>query len=336
MISLNKVNKQYDTFSLNDISFEVSKGEYLVVLGPSGAGKTVILELIAGLIKPDQGEIKGTDFSKVGFIYQDYMLFPHLNVFDNIAYGLKIRKSSKQDIAISVLKIAEKLKIKHLLERDVETLSGGEKQRVAIARALVIEPEVVLLDEPTSALDVHKRSKVQRMFLDLHKEIGATFIHVTHNYEEALSVADRIVVINEGEIQQIGKTEDIFHSPNNKFIADFVGYRNVYHGDIKDKTFTTAGIEVYLSHLDVEGVYIAIKSDDIIVSKKKIESSARNSFKGKIISARKKPSFVELVVDCGIEIQADITAKSYEELALADGSEVWLTFKSSAILVFEH
>ncbi len=336
MIRLKNIHKKYDSFYLRDVSFSAEKGVYLVILGPSGAGKTVILELVAGLITPDRGSVSGVDMHRVGFIYQDYMLFPHLNVFDNIAYGLKLRKCSKEEIKSKVETIAESFKIRHLLSRDVENLSGGEKQRVAIARALVIQPEVVLLDEPTAALDVYKRRNIQKMLRELHHATGATFIHVTHNYEEALAVAERIVVINEGSVLQQGRTEDIFHKPANKFVADFVGYKNVYAGGIKNNLFTTGNIEIYVIYKDTDYAYIAVKSNDITLSRSKIDSSARNSFCGRVVSIKKNVSIVELTVDIGIELQAEITHKSLEELKIREGDQLWLTFKASSVMVFEH
>ncbi|MBN1969459.1 MAG: ATP-binding cassette domain-containing protein [Candidatus Delongbacteria bacterium] len=336
MIRLEKVSKKYDQFELKNIDLDILDGEYLVILGPSGAGKTVILELIAGVEKLSSGKIYGTENKKLGFIYQDYMLFPHLNVFKNIAYGLRFLKLDKSLIFEKVDEIANRLNISHLLERDIATLSGGEQQRVAIARALIIKPDIVFLDEPTAALDNNKRKELQKLFIKLHKETGAVFLHVTHDFEEALAVADRIAVLENGSVVQLDKPENIFNKPADVFVADFIGYSNVFKGSIKDHFFISENIKIYVNKENCEESYIAIKSSDIIVSKKHFESSARNSFEGKIVEIRSKLEKVEIVVDIGIVLNADISYRSLEEMNLKCGDNVFCTFKTSSILIFEH
>lgn len=336
MITIKNLSKKYDTFNLRSIDLEIHKNEYLVILGPSGAGKTVILELLAGLEKPDGGSIEGLDDKKIGFIYQDYMLFPHLNVFKNIAYGLKIRKYAKDKIIEKVNEAAQKLDISHLLKRDVTTLSGGECQRVAIARALVIKPSVFLLDEPTSALDSNRKNEIQKIFTEIHKELDSCFIHVTHDFEEALMMADRIAVLEDGKIVQLDKPENIFNKPVNSFVANFVGYQNVYKGYIKDNNFYADGLKLYTSAKESENCYIAIKSSNIIIAKEKVSSSARNCFPGKIVEIIKKVAAITLKIDIGVIISADITYKSLEEMQLKEDDSVYTVFKTSSILVFEH
>ncbi|MFH1729958.1 MAG: ATP-binding cassette domain-containing protein [Pseudomonadota bacterium] len=336
MITLNNVSKKFETFHLKNINLEITQGEYFVILGPSGAGKTVVLELLAKFEKQDAGIIEGNDGKRVGFIYQDYMLFPHLSVYENISYGLKIAKIEKEKRKKMVLNVSDKLNISHLLTRDVSSLSGGEKQRVAIARAVVVRPDIFLIDEPTAALDQNKKAGIQKLFSELHKETKATFIHVTHDFEEALAMADRIGVLLNGEIVQVDKPENIFQNPKNKTVADFIGYRNVYKGSIKNNIIKINEAKIYANHEDCDFVYIAIKADDILVSKQKLESSARNSLKGIIIDFKKKLSHVELVIDAGFLIEANITNKSFQELDLKLDMEVFATFKSSAILFFKH
>jgi len=335
-LRLENVNKHFEEFQVRDIDLDIREGEYFVILGPSGAGKTLILEMIASLLKPDSGEIHGIENRNKGFIYQDYMLFPHLNVFDNIAYGLKIRKKEKSIIKQQVETTAVKLEIDHLLKRDVLTLSGGEKQRVAIARAMIISPDIYLFDEPTAALDRNARVKTQELFVKLHKETGAIFVHVTHDFEEALALADRIAILKEGRILQLGKPDDIFNHPRTKEIADFLGYRNVFGGEISDYRMTIDGIELMVPKETAEFAYIAIKSDDIIISAEKFESSARNAFKGTVSNVSKKSSVAEVVVDIGIPLAVDITRKSCEEMNIKPGDPLWTTFKVSSLKVFEH
>lgn len=335
-LRLENISKHFEEFQVRDIDLDIREGEYFVILGPSGAGKTLILEMIAGLLKPDSGKIHGTEDRNTGFIYQDYMLFPHLNVFDNIAYGLKIRKKEKSIIKQQVETTAVKLEIDHLLKRDVLTLSGGEKQRVAIARAMIISPDIYLFDEPTAALDRNARVKTQELFVKLHKETGAIFVHVTHDFEEALALADRIAVLKDGRILQCGKPDDIFNHPKTKEIADFLGYRNVFGGEINDYRMTVDGIELMVPRETAEFAYIAIKSDDIIISAEKFESSARNAFKGTVSNVLKKSAVAEVIVDIGIPLAVDITRKSCEEMNIKPGDPLWATFKVSSLKVFEH
>jgi molybdopterin-binding protein len=335
-IILQNINKHFEDFKIQDVSFNVGEGEYFVILGPSGAGKTVILEIIAGLLAPDSGQIYGTEDKRKGLIYQDYMLFPHLNVFDNISYGLKITKLKKELVQKHVQDIAERLEIIHLLGRDVSTLSGGEKQRVAIARAMIIKPEVYLFDEPTAALDRNARIKTQQMFLKLHKETNATFIHVTHDFEEALSLGDRIAILSGGKILQSGLPDDVFNNPQSKEIADFLGYRNVFGGEIKNNKMVIKGTAITVPETTSAFGYVAIRSDDIIISEKRLLSSARNSLAGLIKEVIKKPSIVEVIMDIGFPLTIEITRKSYQEMNIKPGGRFWATFKVSAIKVFEH
>ncbi|MCP5108751.1 MAG: ATP-binding cassette domain-containing protein, partial [bacterium] len=313
-LRLENISKCFARFQVTDIDLEICDGEYFVILGPSGAGKTLILEMIAGLLTPDTGKIHGTTGKKAGFIYQDYMLFPHLSVFDNIAYGLKIRKKEKETIKRQVETIAAQLDIAHLLERDVLTLSGGEKQRVAIARAMIISPDIYLFDEPTAALDRNARLKTHQLFAALHKQTGAIFVHVTHDFEEALSLADRIAILRDGKILQCGKPDDIFNNPGTREIADFLGYRNVFGGAVENYKMAIDGIELTVPKEQAEFAYIAIKSDDVIISGEKFQSSARNAFRGTVTSVLKKATAADVVLDIGIPLHIDITRKSCEEM----------------------
>ena len=334
---LENVSKTFKEFAVKDINLEIQKGEYFVILGPSGAGKTLILEMIAGLLPPDSGKILGMENQKTGFIYQDYMLFPHLSVYNNIAYGLNIRKKIKEEIKPIVEKLAVELNISHLLTRDVLNLSGGEKQRVAIARAMAISPDIFLFDEPTAALDRNARLKTQSLFLNWHKaDKDSTFIHVTHDFEEALSVGDRIGILLDGRIVQCGTPDHLFNHPANKEVADFLGYRNVFGGPVRDNTLYIEGTTITVPVKSAEHIYIAIRSDDIILSRTKFQSSARNSFSGTVRNILKKSSIIEIILDIGILLAIDITWKSYKEMNIKIGDQLWATFKVSSLKVFEH
>ncbi len=335
-IQLQSINKNFKQFALINLDLEINKGEYFVILGPSGAGKTLILEIIAGLIKPDSGRIHGVSPKKIGFIYQDYMLFPHLNVSENIAYGLKVRKMVKEKIKAVVDDLLAKHNIRHLSERDVSNLSEGEKQRVAIARAMAIYPEILLLDEPTAALDPITRIKTRFLFLNLHRETTSTFIHVTHDFEEAIALADRMAVLLDGRIVQLGKPDIVFNNPINRETADFLGYRNVFGGIVKAGKMKLRDISISVPLENAEFAYIAIRSDDIIISKRRIKSSARNSLNGIVKNIVKSPTLVEVHLDVGVLLAIDITRISFEEMGIKVGDPLWATFKVSSIRIFEH
>lgn len=347
MIRIENVSKKWDNFMLHDISLKVEKGEYFVVLGPTGAGKTLLLELIAGFYHPDKGRIyiDGKDVTllpsaerNIGFVYQDYMLFPHLSVKENIAYGLKMRGAEQSEIEKKIEELARMYRIKHLLHRYPENLSGGEKQRVAIARAMAIEPKILLLDEPLSALDPGMRAKIRREIKDMHEKSGVTVVHVTHSREDAMLLADRIAVMNEGKILQIGKPEEVFRKPASKFIAQFVGVENIFHGRAERKGnvthFICDGVELISSMNVSDARYASIRPEDIIVSKQKIESSARNCIKGKVKAIIDIGSLIRLEVDCGVDFVVHITRQSFEEMGIEIGKEIYLIFKAQNVNLF--
>ncbi|MBQ0077536.1 MAG: ABC transporter ATP-binding protein [Bacteroidales bacterium] len=240
IIDIRHIKKSYDGKTvLDDINFYVRKGEFVTLLGPSGCGKTTILRTIAGFIAPDEGSVllEGKDISQLppykrplNTVFQRYALFPHLDVYDNIAFGLKLQGVPREEIDKRVKKMLKMVSLTDYEDRDVESLSGGQQQRVAIARALVNQPKVLLLDEPLAALDINIRKDMQIELKEMHAKLGITFIYVTHDQEEALTLSDTIVVINEGKIQQIGTPSDIYNEPCNEFVADFIGESNILDG----------------------------------------------------------------------------------------------------------
>jgi molybdate/tungstate transport system ATP-binding protein len=336
MIRLSRVSKRFATFSLKTIDLEIRKGEYMVILGPSGAGKTILLELIAGLIRPDSGKVEGMRGKRIGLIYQDYMLFPHLDVKRNVAYGLRMRRMKKEKIRRLVTSALGELGIGHLIDRDTKTLSGGEQQRVAIARAMVLTPDVYLFDEPTAALDVSNRRRTQELFLRLHRDHTSTVIHVTHDFEEALACGDRIAVILDGSIIQVDTPQNLFNHPCSKDVADFLGYKNVFSGSIKDYMFMCGHVSIFTPIQSAPHAHIAIRSNDIIISKEKIISSARNSFLSRVVQIMYRTGYVEVTLDIGVCIYVDITVQSKEAMGLKPGDEVWATFKTTGVKVFLH
>ncbi len=258
IIELKNVSKEYDgVLAVDSFNLYVKKGEFVTFLGPSGCGKTTTLRMIAGFEMPTSGEIllNGEDITNlppykrpVNTVFQRYALFPHLDVYENVAFGLKLKKIktrvvdkkgrekeierhlTREEIDEKVRKALRIVDLEELEWRDISTLSGGQQQRIAIARAIVNEPEILLLDEPLGALDLKMRKDMQLELKEMHKKLGITFIYVTHDQEEALTMSDTIVIMKDGMIQQIGTPEDIYNEPNNAFVADFIGESNIYEG----------------------------------------------------------------------------------------------------------
>ena len=241
IIELKHVTKSFsDGFTaVENFNLEVRRGEFVTFLGPSGCGKTTTLRMIAGFELPTTGEIllNGKSITNlppyerpINTVFQRYALFPHMNIYENIAFGLKQKKTPKDVIERKVKKVLSLVDLEGFEDRNVATLSGGQQQRIAIARALVNEPEILLLDEPLGALDLKMRQEMQLELKDMHRKLGITFIYVTHDQEEALTMSDKIVVMSEGHIQQIGTPEDIYNEPKNAFVADFIGESNIFSG----------------------------------------------------------------------------------------------------------
>lgn len=234
------VTKEYGGVAVvKDIDFWVKKNQFLTILGPSGCGKTTTLRMIAGFERPTEGHIyfEGRDITDlppymrpINTVFQKYALFPHLNIYENIAFGLRIQKMSEKDIEIKVSKMLELVNLKGFEKRKINSLSGGQQQRIAIARALVNEPKLLLLDEPLGALDLKLRKEMQIELKNMQRELGITFVYVTHDQEEALTMSDKIIVMNQGEIQQIGSPTDIYNEPENAFVANFIGESNIFDG----------------------------------------------------------------------------------------------------------
>ena len=240
LIEIKNIVKDFDGQRvLNGISLDIHENEFVTLLGPSGCGKTTLLRIIAGFLDADDGQVlfDGKDISglppykrEVNTVFQKYALFPHLNVYDNIAFGLNLKKQPKDIIEQKVKRMLRLVGLSGFDKRRITQMSGGQQQRVAIARALVNEPKVLLLDEPLGALDLKLRKEMQRELKNIQQEVGITFIFVTHDQEEALTMSDTIVVMNKGKIQQIGKPEDIYNEPKNAFVADFIGESNILDG----------------------------------------------------------------------------------------------------------
>ena len=246
IIKIENLSKSFgDKVILDNINLDIKRGEFVTLLGPSGCGKTTLLRMLAGFMQPDNGSITMEDKDILSMpphkrplntVFQRYALFPHLNVYENIAFGLKLKKVESSEIDKRVRKALKMVSMTDYEDRDVNSLSGGQQQRVAIARAIVNQPQVLLLDEPLAALDLKMRKDMQLELKQMHEALGITFIYVTHDQEEALTLSDTIVVMSEGKIQQIGTPIDIYNEPVNSFVADFIGESNILNGTmIKDK-----------------------------------------------------------------------------------------------------
>jgi len=315
-------------FVLNDINLTVGKGEYFIILGPTGAGKTVLLESIAGLYPIKSGGIwlKGKEVTRaapekrgISIVYQDHALFPHLSVKDNIIFGLRLHKWASQDIATTLSEIAELLGISHLL--------------------LSIQPQVLLLDEPLSALDPESRESVQQELRQIHNELKVTTIHVTHDFEEAIALGERIAVLGEGYVKQVGTPEEIFHQPNSEFVARFSMTRNIFAGEVIDTdggntVFYTEDAELAVA-TDLRGrLHASIRPENILISPEPLHSSARNSFGGIITHITDKGSTLYITVNLPPDFICLVTRHSFEEMELAKGQKVYITFKASAVHIF--
>lgn len=339
IIELKNVSKEFDgKLAVEDFNLYIRKGEFVTFLGPSGCGKTTTLRLIAGFEMPTSGEIllNGEDITKippynrpVNTVFQRYALFPHMDVYDNIAFGLKLkkvaekyvdkdgnekikyRKYKRSEIDEKVKKALKIVDLEEFEWRDVTTLSGGQQQRIAIARAIVNEPQILLLDEPLGALDLKMRKEMQEELKAMHKKLGITFIYVTHDQEEALTMSDTIVVMKDGMIQQIGRPEDIYNEPQNAFVADFIGESNIYTGTIvgdKKVRFLNHVFDCVDEFPTNEKVDVVLRPEDI-----KIGAAGAGMVDGKITSKTFKGVHYEYIMMVGRNEVVIQTIKNYEE-----------------------
>ena len=279
LIQFRHIVKEFDgQVVLKGIDLDIYENEFVTLLGPSGCGKTTLLRILGGFLEPSEGQVilNGEDICEVpaykrelNTVFQKYALFPHMNVYDNIAFGLKIKKMSKDVIDQKVMKMLKLIGLEGFENKDVTLLSGGQQQRVAIARALVNEPSVLLLDEPLSALDLKLRKEMQYELKKIQQEVGITFIFVTHDQEEALTMSDKIVVMSEGRIQQIGTPEDIYNEPKNAFVADFIGDSNIVDGVMhRDFLVSFSGVDfpcVDRGFAREQSVQVVVRPEDIEV-----------------------------------------------------------------------
>ena len=321
IIELRHISKVYSDNgfkAVDDFNLEVKRGEFVTFLGPSGCGKTTTLRMIAGFEMPTSGEIllNGEDISQlpankrpINTVFQRYALFPHMNIYDNIAFGLKLKKLPKEEIRKKVKRVLDIVDLEGFENRKISTLSGGQQQRIAIARALVNEPEILMLDEPLGALDLKMRQEMQIELKHMHDELGITFIYVTHDQEEALTMSDKIVVLSEGKIQQIGTPEDIYNEPKNAFVADFIGESNIFKGIMTGHMKVRFCGGEFIGMDDVpEGtlVDVVVRPEDVIITKPE-----DGIIEGEVVSVIFKGMHYEVTVESGKYEMVIRTTKCY-------------------------
>ena len=321
IIELRHISKVYSDNgfkAVDDFNLEVKRGEFVTFLGPSGCGKTTTLRMIAGFEMPTSGEIllNGEDISQlpankrpINTVFQRYALFPHMNIYDNIAFGLKLKKLPKEEIRKKVKRVLDIVDLEGFENRKISTLSGGQQQRIAIARALVNEPEILMLDEPLGALDLKMRQEMQLELKHMHDELGITFIYVTHDQEEALTMSDKIVVLSEGRIQQIGTPEDIYNEPQNAFVADFIGESNIFKGIMTGHMKVRFCGGEFMGMDDVADgtlVDVVVRPEDVIITKPE-----DGVVEGEVVSVIFKGMHYEVTVESGKYEMVIRTTKCY-------------------------
>ncbi|MBN2009449.1 sulfate ABC transporter ATP-binding protein [candidate division KSB1 bacterium] len=342
-IEIQHVSKSFGRFkALKDISLQIKNGELVAFLGPSGSGKTTLLRIIAGLDIPDSGKVilYGEDVSTrnpkdrhVGFVFQHYALFEHLTVFENVAFGLRVQprkqRLSKNDIRDRAFSLLQLVQLEHFSNRYPAQLSGGQRQRVALARALAIKPKFLLLDEPFGALDAKVRKDLRRWLRRLHENVNVTSVFVTHDQEEAMEVADRLVIINEGQIEQIGTPEAVYHNPANAFVFKFIGDVNFFHCRIENGIhhFHNSPINSPASDTTVMNSCTQTVFTRPHFMEISLEPPAKNFFKGKVVHVNPAGPLVkvELQSEWDETLFANISQQQFLELKLKSDMHVFIT-----------
>ena len=305
ILKMEHIDKSFDGKTiLKDFNLEIGRNEFVTLLGPSGCGKSTILRIIGGFVNPDHGKVffEGKDITalppekrNVNTVFQKYSLFPHMNVAENIAFGLKLKKKSKEYINDKIKYALKLVNLEGFEKRDTLSLSGGQQQRIAIARAIVNEPQVLLLDEPLGALDLKLRHEMQRELIKIKKEVGITFLYVTHDQEEALMMSDRIIVMNKGIIQQAGDSKSIYDEPQNAFVADFIGESNIIDGlMVKDLLVKIQGVDfkcVDTGFGENRPVDVVIRPEDL-----EIVGEGKGYLNGRVMSVIFKGAYYEIKV----------------------------------------
>jgi len=353
-IEVNKLRKRFGTFvALDDVSLNIPTGELVALLGPSGSGKTTLLRIIAGLEVPDAGLVRfdreeATNLSardrNVGFGFQHYALFRHMTVFENIAFGLRVRprrlRPSEQKIRARVEELLGLVQLDWAGERLPSQLSGGQRQRVALARALAVEPKVLLLDEPFGALDAKVREELRRWLRRLHDELHITSVFVTHDQEEALELANRVVVLNNGRIEQAGTPEEIYHHPATPFVYNFLGNVNLFHGRVRDgkvyirDTHIAVNPGHHLAGADGQSATVYIRPHLLDIH---LTPNGGSSFPATVshINSAGPTVKVELTSQWGDQVQVEIDHERFRALRLERAAQVYLSPRENKVFIYQ-
>ena len=353
-LRLERLSKNFGEFiAVEDVNLHIRRGEFLTILGPSGSGKTTLLMIIAGFLEATTGDIQFDGLSimslrpekrNFGMVFQGYALFPHMTVRQNIAYPLEVRKGARDEIVKRVNEMLELVQLDTFGDRLPRQLSGGQQQRVALARALIFDPLVLLLDEPLGALDKKLRSNVQTQLKHLHRKVGKTFVYVTHDQEEALSMSDRVVIMNHGRVVQVGSPQELYESPSTVFAANFIGKSNILRGvvnqvdgnevvyAIADKYFQQLVSKEKFSKSDE--IILALRPEKIKIARGKVKSNEVNILVGRIIDITYFGSTISVNVETDavgefiVEVQAWRNQETLEE-----GQEISLTWSPDAAFI---
>jgi spermidine/putrescine transport system ATP-binding protein len=355
LIKIRQVSKAFGAFlAVDGIDIDIEEGAFVAIMGPSGCGKTTTLRMIAGLEIPDRGSIhyRGSDVTlaspwdrRMPLVWQNLALFPFLNVIENVAFGLRMANVSKVERRKRAQQWVDRLGLTEFARRNVTDLSGGQQQRVALARALVTEPRVLLLDEPLSALDSHLVVRMQAELINLQRQLGITFVYVTHSQSEAFAMADRVVIMDRGRIQQIGAPREIFRLPNNRFVAEFVGANNIISGRVAELRGERAVVETELGMICATSRSpLALQAEvDIVVGADLIAAGRDGGFaevgkqivSGHVVGEQFLGSSVTLHVDVGMQrpMKVQLPLHEFDRLGVRQGVSVSLSWEPSAALV---
>jgi len=348
-ISIQQINKTFGTFrAVDDVSLEIAGGSLVALLGPSGSGKTTLLRIIAGLETPETGTVicHGEDIThraaadrNVGFVFQHYALFRHMTVFENVAFGLRVRKRPKAEIQKKVRELLALVRLERMENRYPSQLSGGQRQRIALARALAIEPKVLLLDEPFGALDAKVRQELRGWLRRLHDEIHTTSVLVTHDQEEAFEVADRVVVMNQGRIEQAGTPAEVFEQPANPFVMDFLGNVNVFHGRVENGHAVVGNLKVdypAYPHAQPQAATLYMRPHELDIALKQNGVPGLWANVNRVNPAGSVARIGLVAVDHDTDIQVDLSLDRYTELNLKPGDTVFVLPKKVRVFIPEY
>ena len=348
-IRVTNVDKRFGNFTaLDNVSLDIPNGSLLALLGPSGSGKTTLLRIIAGLETADGGNVlyhdedvthRSAKERNVGFVFQHYALFRHMSVFENVAFGLRVRKTPKAEIEKRVLELINLVRLSGMERRYPSQLSGGQRQRVALARALAIRPQVLLLDEPFGALDAKVRQELRQWLRRLHDEIGMTSVFVTHDQEEAFEVADQVVVMNKGRVEQVGTPREVFDHPANPFVMDFLGNVNVFSGRVQNGKASWGGMEVAYPeypHGESRDAKVYVRPHELDIERYAVSPQAIRISVERVNPTGSVAKIYGTSLDFGSAIHVELTPDRYAELNLQEGETVFVAPRRVRVFLPEY